>query len=180
MPDWGKIVHERLADLAWEDDDRSQVFEEVAGHIEENYQCLLDNGCSEEEAVRRTLADVGNWQVFLKKIELSRKKEFSVPKRVTQFWIPALLTFFCSMVLLMVIQFFGPAHHNRLQQQAPHNSYRRCLSFVAGHVAVGWGRGSISFDSRWREPSRGIHVHYFSDFALSGVFSGCPSGGADS
>jgi len=108
MPDWAKIVRQRLANLALEDDDPAQVFDEIASHLEENYRSLLNEGCSEEEALCRTLADAGDWQVLRKKIELSRKKEFTVPQRVKQFWIPALLTLFCSMVLLMLIQFFGP------------------------------------------------------------------------
>ena len=36
MPDWAKIVRERLAGLALEDDDAVQVFDEVASHLEEN------------------------------------------------------------------------------------------------------------------------------------------------
>ena len=60
MPDWAKIVRERLAGLALEDDDAVQVFDEVASHLEENYRSLLSEGCSEEEAVRRALADAGD------------------------------------------------------------------------------------------------------------------------
>ena len=181
MPDWAKIVRQRLANLALEDDDPAQVFDEIASHLEENYRSLLNEGCSEEEALRRTLADAGDWQVLRKKIELSRKKEFTVPQRVKQFWIPALLTLFCSMVLLMLIQFFGP------QPTILGSSSKLRITPVAV-VYISWlitlpvrrGRGSVSVDSRRRTASRSIRVHHFSNFALSRVFSGRPSCGADS
>jgi hypothetical protein len=41
-------------------------------------------------------------------IESARKKENPMPKRVAQFWLPAFLTLLLSMVLLAVIQMFGP------------------------------------------------------------------------
>jgi len=108
MADWARIVRERLASLALPDDDAAQVFDELASHLEEDYQSLLGEGCSEEDAVRRSLAGVGDWKVLQRKIESSRKKERIMNKRVTQFWFPAFLTLSLSMVLLAVLEIFGP------------------------------------------------------------------------
>jgi hypothetical protein len=55
MHDWAQIVRERLATLALDDDDAAQVFDELTGHLEQDYRSLLSEGCSEEEAVRRAL-----------------------------------------------------------------------------------------------------------------------------
>jgi len=108
MHDWAQIVRERLATLALDDDDAAQVFDELTGHLEQDYRSLLSEGCSEEEAARRALAGAGDWQVLQRKIESTRKKEPSMPDRVRQFWIPAFLTLFLSMVCLALIQIFGP------------------------------------------------------------------------
>jgi hypothetical protein len=108
MHDWAQIVRGRLANLALDDDEAAQVFEELTGHLEQDYRSLLTEGCSEEGAVRRALAGAGDWQVLQRKIESSRKKEPCVPKRVTQFWIPAFVTLLLSMVCLALIQIFGP------------------------------------------------------------------------
>jgi hypothetical protein len=108
MHDWAQIVRGRLANLALHDDDAAQVFDELAGHLEEAYQSLRDEGLSEQVAISRVLADVGDWRALQRKIESSRKKEFTMTKRVGQFWLPALLTLLLSMALLALIQIFGP------------------------------------------------------------------------
>jgi hypothetical protein len=108
MPDWREVVRQRLAGLALEPEDTSQVFEELAGHLEEKYQFLLREGVSEEDAARRTLEQVSDWQELKQMIESARRKETTMPKRVAQFWFPAFLTLLLSMALLALIEKFGP------------------------------------------------------------------------
>ena len=108
MRDWHQLVRQRLAGLSIEDSEATEVFEELAGHLEENYRCLLKEGLPEEAAECRALGYVGDWQDLKQKIESSRNKETIMNKRVTQFWFPAFLTLALSMVLLELIEFFGP------------------------------------------------------------------------
>ena len=108
MRDWRQLVEQRLAGLAIEDGEASQVFEELAAHLEEKYQALLKEGVREEDAVRRVLDNVGDWKDLQRKIESSRKEENHMEKRVTQFWLPAFVTLLLSMALLAVIQIYGP------------------------------------------------------------------------
>jgi hypothetical protein len=109
MPDWQQIVSSKLSGLALEPEEATQVLEEVAGHLEEDYQSLLSKGVPEKEAASHTLEQVDDWQVLKQMIESARKKENPMPKRVGQFWLPAFLTLLLSMVLLAVIQVFGPS-----------------------------------------------------------------------
>ena len=108
MPDWQQIVSSKLSGLALEPEEATQVLEEVAGHLEEEYQSLLSKDVPEKEAARRALRRVDDWQALKQMIESARKKENPMPKRVAQFWLPAFLTLLLSMVLLAVIQMFGP------------------------------------------------------------------------
>src|SRR3989442_9906381 len=108
MPDWQHIVSSKLSGLALEPEEVTQVLEEVAGHLEEEYQSLLSKDVPEKEAARRALKRVDDWQVLKQMIESARKKENPMPKRVSQFWLPAFLTLLLSMVFLAVIQMFGP------------------------------------------------------------------------
>ena len=108
MHDWGQIVRERLANLALPDEDAAQVLDELAGHLEEAYQSLRNEGLSEQVATVRVVEGVGDWRVLQRKIESSRNKETIMNKRVTQFWFPAFLTLALSMVLLALIEIFGP------------------------------------------------------------------------
>jgi hypothetical protein len=108
MLDWRQLVQQRLAGLSIEEGEATQVFEELAGHLEENYRFLLKEGLTEEVAARHVLGYVGDWQDLKRKIESSRNKETIKNKRVTQFWFPAFLTLSLSMLLLALIEFFGP------------------------------------------------------------------------
>lgn len=108
MRDWRLLVQQRLAALAISEEEATQVFDELAGHLEENYQSLLKDGLPEEIAADRALAEVGDWQDLQRKIECSRNKEEYMQKRVAQFWLPSFVTLLLSMVLLAVIQIFGP------------------------------------------------------------------------
>src|SRR5437016_12240764 len=107
MPDWQQIVSSKLSGLALEPEEATQVLEEVAGHLEEEYQSLLSKDVPEKEAARRALRRVDDWQALKQMIESVRKKENPMPKRVAQFWLPAFLTLLLSMLLLAVSAAFG-------------------------------------------------------------------------
>lgn len=108
MPNWQKLVHEKLAQLDLDAAEREEVCAELASHLEDDYQYSLAAGATEELAIRRALRHVRDWHDLKSKIESSRKKELPMNKRVTQFWFPAFLTLALSMILLAVIQIYGP------------------------------------------------------------------------
>jgi len=107
MRDWTHVVRQYLAGIALDEPEAAQAVEELASHLEETYQFLTSQGHSDDHAVRKVLSDVGDWEELKRKIDRSRRKEFTVAKRVAQFWLPAFLTLFSSMLFLL-IQFFGP------------------------------------------------------------------------
>lgn len=108
MRDWREVVRQKLAGLALEPEEKREVFEELAEHLEETYQSLLRKGISEEDAAQRALSEVSDWHDLRRKIDSARAKEISMTNRVTQFWFPGLLTFTISMGFLAVTQKFGP------------------------------------------------------------------------
>jgi hypothetical protein len=108
MHDWQQLVHHRLSRLQLDAAEKEEVCAELAAHLEENYQSLLRDGLSDEDATWRVLNDVANWRHLKRNIERSRKKEFTMTKRVSQFWFPALSTLLLSTVLLAFIQAVGP------------------------------------------------------------------------
>ena len=108
MRDWEELVERHLADLSLEPAERAEVIAELASHLEEKYDELLRQGTPEEQAVRRSLSQVEDWQNLRRRIQTSRMKENTMTNRVGQFWFPSLLTLLLSMGLLMLIQSFGP------------------------------------------------------------------------
>ena len=108
MPDWQRLVRRRLSGLTLDAAEKDEVQAELAAHLAETCEELRRQGITEEEAVRRTLSQVEDWQKLTRLIQTARTKENIMTNRVKQFWLPALLTLLLSMGLLMLIQVFGP------------------------------------------------------------------------
>jgi len=108
MPDWSKPVHDQLGRMVLGVGERSEIVEELAGHLEEIFDDLRRQGFSEEDATRGCLLEVEDWRGLGLRIEAARRKENPMNNRVRQFWLPGLLTFTLSMGLLALTQIFGP------------------------------------------------------------------------
>ena len=109
MPDWQKLVRQRLSGLALDDPEKDEVQVELAAHLEESYESLRTKGLPEQAAVQQTLAQVTDWQDLRRKIQIARTvKENLMNDRVRQLWLPGLLTFMLSTGTLALLQIFGP------------------------------------------------------------------------
>ncbi len=108
MPDWQKLVRQRLSGLALDAPDKEEVHAELAVHLEETYETLLREGMLEPDAIHRALSLANDWQNLQRRIQIAKTKENIMNDRVKQFWFPSLLTLLLTMGLLMLIQLFGP------------------------------------------------------------------------
>src|SRR5689334_5890387 len=72
MPDWEDLIRRELAGLVLRPDERREVVAELAEHLEETCQAMLRLGVNEDEAVRRTLLQAGNWRHLRRKIQAAR------------------------------------------------------------------------------------------------------------
>jgi hypothetical protein len=99
MPDWQKLVREQLAgsDLGHQEED--EVVAELAGHLEEAFESFCREGISEQDATRRALTQVADWNALRRGIYIARNKEDNMEPRVTRFWLPGLLGFALAMIL---------------------------------------------------------------------------------
>jgi hypothetical protein len=108
MRDWESLVEQHLTGLALEPTERAEVIAELAAHLADTYEDLRKQGIEEEEAARRILSQVEDWQDLRRKIQAVRGKDNMMTSRVKQFWFPSLLTLLLSMGLLALIQIWGP------------------------------------------------------------------------
>jgi len=108
MADWQELVRQQLTGIQLSEHEAAQVAEELASHLEETYQALVCDGLPDQAAVRRAWQQVNDWQHLKSEIEIARKKEPPMNKRVSQFWFPAFLTLLLAMVFLMTIEELGP------------------------------------------------------------------------
>jgi hypothetical protein len=104
MPDWEKLVRDRLAGLALERQEQGAVIAELAGHLEESYMSFRREGLPEPEAFHRTINQVTDWRDLQHKITLAKKTEDPMRERLYQLWIPGFLTLTLSTIFLMTLQ----------------------------------------------------------------------------
>jgi uncharacterized membrane protein YgdD (TMEM256/DUF423 family) len=108
MRDWEGLVEGYLTGLALEPTESAEVIAGLAAHLAETCEELRRQGMTEEEAVKRTLSQVEDWQKLTRLIQTARTKENIMTNRVKQFWLPSLVTLVLTMGLLALIQIFGP------------------------------------------------------------------------
>src|SRR5712692_2963757 len=107
MPDWQKLVRDRLSGLALDAAEKEEVHAELAAHLEESYATFREEGLPEKDAVHRTLAHVADWQDLQRRILNAKRREHPMKKRTHQLWIPGFLTLILSMIFLAVLQELG-------------------------------------------------------------------------
>ncbi|PYT69320.1 MAG: hypothetical protein DMG39_18655 [Acidobacteria bacterium] len=75
MPDWQKLVRQRLSGLGLETAEKDEVHAELAAHLEESHEGLVQQGLPEDEAARRTLSLVEDWQELRRRTQKAKVKE---------------------------------------------------------------------------------------------------------
>src|SRR5258708_25668456 len=108
MRNWEAIVERQLNGLALAPAESAEVIAELAAHLAETCEELRKQGMTEDEAARRRLSQVEDWQKLSRLIQTARTKENIMTNRVKQFWLPSLLTLLLSVGLLALIEVFGP------------------------------------------------------------------------
>ena len=134
MPDWKKLVGQRLSDLALDAAEKEEVHAELAAHLEDFYESLRTKSLQEQAAIQQTLAQVANWPDLRRKILMAKKGRDFMKKRLHQLWIPGFLTFILSTVFLMTLQKLG--FRPRIVGDGP-NAIPFCAPWLASLLFVG-------------------------------------------
>jgi hypothetical protein len=79
---------------------------ELAGHLEECYARFRASGMNEEQAIRETCVQAGDWEELRRGIA-SARLEGSMSDGVKQIWLPGLVTLLSSYVVLALLQWAG-------------------------------------------------------------------------
>jgi hypothetical protein len=107
MRDWQTLVEQRLASLALAPEEKNEVIAEVAAHLEDTCEEMLRQGMTEEDAVRRALANAGDWRDLRRKILAVKRKELIMQKRLRQLWIPGFLSLILCLLFQAALQKLG-------------------------------------------------------------------------
>ena len=84
--------------------EREEIAAELAGHLEELYEQLLEQGKCESEAFRLALDETTDWQELAESIVSARREEGVMNSRTKTLWLPGLVTFATSSILLMILE----------------------------------------------------------------------------
>ena len=158
MPDWKKIVREKLGTLPLTNGRRDEVIEELAQQLESAYEEALAQGINEQEAMRRSLAQFKDWEKLRSELFQSVEGTHLPVWEQTGFFAPRRLPVWIALglsVLLLALpasrqaleilplpgsypdplssQVFSEKALSRIEQSGDKEKYARALAFVALH-----------------------------------------------
>jgi hypothetical protein len=104
IPDFQRLVRERLGELRLDSAQQEEIVAELAGHLQETYEQLRAKGLCKENALQRSLEeDEINWRELSRKIQSAKREEGFMNDRTKQFWLPALVTLTISEGVLLIV-----------------------------------------------------------------------------
>jgi hypothetical protein len=101
MPDWKRLVEERLARTTLPPQVQREVVAEIAEHLEDCHIDLVKNGGPEAEA--RTLAQVSDWGALGRRIRRSKEDPMGFARKVAMPAVAAILVMLAAMKLWIAL-----------------------------------------------------------------------------
>lgn len=100
MPDWRRIVEERLGNPGASEAAEGDILSELAGHMEDLFDTLKKQGLEDSEAAEFVLKELADGKQLGKR--LRRAKEGEMNDRTRQFWLPGMASLVAASLFLMV------------------------------------------------------------------------------
>src|SRR5262245_35243630 len=101
MPDWSRLVAERLAHMNLPTDVQREVIAEIAAHLEECYVELRQAGGADPEA--QTLAQVSNWTELCRKIQEAKEDRMNFARKAVIPGVAAVIAAVTTLKLLVYL-----------------------------------------------------------------------------
>lgn len=103
MPDWKKLIREKVAASGFRRRLPDDVLAELANHLEEAFEAAPARGMSEADAIEFALQEVADWRVLGTDIQRATSQEALMNKRTKALWLPALASFTAASLLLLFL-----------------------------------------------------------------------------
>ena len=100
MPDWKKLLRERMPSLAADDHD---VITELAAHLEEAYEEAQARGHNRNSAIAFALQQVHDWRALAADIRRAKQEKHPMNNLTKKVWLPAIAVLFPVGLLLLVL-----------------------------------------------------------------------------
>jgi hypothetical protein len=99
MPDWTRLVRERLDLEDLSPDQQKDTIAELASHLDDLFEEYRAQGLNESDASARAMQEVSDWQGLAKTIRRARREE-TMNHRTKQLWLPAMINLTIAMAVL--------------------------------------------------------------------------------
>jgi hypothetical protein len=97
MPDWQRLVREKLDCAQLPASQRDEIAAELATHLEELFEEQRARGLSQSEAREQALREVCDWNRLNRRIQRAKREEKIMNDRTKQLWMPGLAAFWIAM-----------------------------------------------------------------------------------
>jgi hypothetical protein len=105
MPDWKKLVRERLATLNLPPSTKKEVIAELAAHLEEIHEKVRQTCVTDAVAVELTLQEIDDWSVLARNIRRAKSEGESMNCRTKSLlWPFAAVTWLGASLSVMLLQ----------------------------------------------------------------------------
>jgi hypothetical protein len=143
MPDWDRVVEEKLPKLKLPETREAEIRSELAGHFAEMHADFLTKTDSGEEATRQTMEEIGDFGALARKIRITEKLGMLNP-RLRTFWVPGLMGIAAAMlaniavsILLVRLPDRGVAFSKAINHSGFVMAYLGLLLLPSGFVSSG-------------------------------------------
>jgi len=142
MPDWEKLVGEKLAGIKLEPEERREVIAELAAHLEDCHRELLEAGSPDAEGY--ALAQVDDWKTLRRKIVKAKEGPMMFPRAVL---IPGLLCLFLTYSSLTILR-HTPTPTRDPSLENAWMAYRTEMQFLLWVISLALAGGLAAWLSR--------------------------------
>jgi hypothetical protein len=105
MPDWKKLVRERLATLNLPPSTKKEVIAELAAHLEEIHEKVRQTCVTDAVAIELTLQEIDDWSVLARNIRRAKSEGESMNCRTKSLlWPFAAVTWLGASLSVMLLQ----------------------------------------------------------------------------
>ena len=136
MPDWKKLVEERLASLNVSASTKQEIVAELAAHLEDVYEAAQARGLDATASLELALQEIQDGPVLVANIHRAHSEEDLMNLRTRSLWLPALVSLFASSLFLFALTEISlqPRMLVRLNSSAAHWVY---TLWIVGQIAFG-------------------------------------------
>lgn len=107
MPDWRKLVADKLTGLRLPEAQKQEIVEELASHLEDTFEERRGSGLSDSAAMNAALNEVLDWHELRRRIAIAKREERPMNDRTRKLWLPALASVSAAVIFQAGLAFLS-------------------------------------------------------------------------